>query len=80
MRKEAGTIGIVFGTLLANTLGEILAGAVISKFGASTFKFAVNPFSAYLFSPLMMMCSVLIATMIGTASAGQIKISENIKE
>ncbi len=73
-------VGIVFGTLLANTLGEILAGAVISKFGTSTFKFAVNPFSAYLFSPLMMMCSVLIATMIGTASAGQIKISENIKE
>ncbi|MGE7091854.1 ABC transporter permease [Lysinibacillus sp. NPDC048646] len=73
-------VGIIFGTVLANTLGEILAGAVISKFGASTFKFAVNPFSAYLYSPLLMICAVLIATMIGTASAGQIKISENIKE
>ncbi|TCS94145.1 ABC transporter permease [Hazenella coriacea] len=73
-------VGIVLGTLLANTLGEILASAVISSFGASSFKFVVNPLSAYLLCPLMMICSVLIATMIGTSSAGQIKISENMKE
>ena len=73
-------IGIVLGTLLANTLGEVLAGLVISSFGASSFQFMVNPLSAYLLSPLMMVCSVLIATMIGTLGAGQIKISENIKE
>ncbi|WP_214630331.1 ABC transporter permease [Paenibacillus agaridevorans] len=73
-------VGIVLGTLLANTLGEMLAGLIISSFGASRFNFAVNPLSAYLFSPLMMICAVLIATMIGTSGAGQIKISENIKE
>lgn len=73
-------VGIVLGTILANTLGEILAGAVISMFGASTFHFAVNPLTAYLICPLMMIGSVLIATMIGTSGAGQIKISENIKE
>ncbi|MEH7346230.1 ABC transporter permease [Bacillus sp. JJ1532] len=73
-------VGIVLGTLLANTVGEMLAGAVISSFGASTFNFAVNPLSAYLISPLMMICVVLIATVIGTTRAGQIKISENIKE
>jgi putative ABC transport system permease protein len=73
-------VGIVLGTLLANTLGEMLAGLVISSFGASSFNFAVTPLSAYLFSPLMMIGSVLIATMIGTSGAGQIKISDNIKE
>lgn len=72
--------GIVIGTFLANTLGEVLAGRVISSFGASSFNFAVNPLSAYLLSPLMMVCSVLIATILGTSGAGQIKISENIKE
>lgn len=72
-------VGIVLGTLLANPLGEMLAGAVISSFGASTFEFAVNPLWAYLLCPLMMVCSVLIATLIGTSGAGQIKISENIK-
>ncbi|MGB8451355.1 MAG: FtsX-like permease family protein [Anaerocolumna sp.] len=73
-------IGIVLGTLLANTLGEVLAGAVISSFGVSSFKFAVNPLSVYLLSPLIMLCSVLIATIIGTSDAGQISISENIRE
>jgi putative ABC transport system permease protein len=72
--------GIVLGTLLANTLGELLAGAVIASFGATSFKFAVNPLLAYVFCPLLMVSSVLIATLIGTLDAGQIKISENIKE
>ncbi|MEC0257228.1 ABC transporter permease [Paenibacillus lautus] len=73
-------VGIVLGTLLANTLGEMLAGAVISSFGASTFHFAVHPLSAYLYSPLMMIASVLIATIIAISGAGQIKISEYMKE
>ncbi|WP_232697507.1 ABC transporter permease [Brevibacillus daliensis] len=73
-------VGIVLGMLLANTLGGVLASAVISSFGASSFTFVVNPLSAYLLYPLMMICSVLIATIIGTSSAGQIKISENMKE
>ncbi|MFZ6028927.1 MAG: FtsX-like permease family protein [Chloroflexota bacterium] len=72
--------GILLGTLLAGTLGEALAGLVIASFGASSFKFAVNPLFAYLFSPLMMACVVLAATILGTLDAGQIKISENIKE
>ncbi|QJD83256.1 ABC transporter permease [Cohnella herbarum] len=73
-------VGIVLGTILANTLGEMLASLVISTFGASKFNFAVNPLSAYLLSPLMMIIAVLLATTIGTSRAGQIKISEHIKE
>jgi putative ABC transport system permease protein len=73
-------MGIVIGMILANTLGEALVGMVISSFGSSSFKFEGNPIFAYLLSPLMMTCSVLIATIIGTSRAGRIKISENIKE
>lgn len=73
-------VGILVGTLLANTLGEVLASRVISQIGASSVRFVVNPLSAYLLGPLMMACSVLLATMAGTLGAGQIKISENIKE
>lgn len=73
-------IGIVLGTVLANTLGEKLAGAVISSFGAASFKFAVNPLTAYLFSPLLMVCAVLLATIISTSGAGKIQISAHIKE
>jgi putative ABC transport system permease protein len=73
-------VGIILGTLLANTLGEVLAGVLISSFGASTFHFTVNPLMAYLLSPLLMIFTVLIATLIGTSGAGEIKISEHIKE
>ncbi|MFJ7667292.1 ABC transporter permease [Lysinibacillus sp. NPDC097195] len=73
-------ISIVMGTLLANTLGNLLAGAVISSFGASSFTFAVNPIAAYLLCPLLMACSVLLATILSTSGAGKIKISDNIKE
>lgn len=73
-------VGMVLGTLLANTVGELLAGAVISSFGASVFTFSINPLSAYLLIPLMMIGSVLIATIIGISSVGHIKISENMKE
>lgn len=72
--------GVVLGTLLANTLGQSLTGAVIATFGASSFKFTINPVFAYLLSPLMMACVVLFATTVGALGAGQIKITENIKE
>jgi putative ABC transport system permease protein len=74
------SIGVLLGTLLANTLGEALAGMVIASFGAASFKFSVNPVFAYLLSPLLMAGGVLAATILGTLDAGQIKISENIKE
>jgi putative ABC transport system permease protein len=74
------TVGILLGTLLANTLGEALASRVIASFGASSFEFVINPLAAYLLCPLMMVCAVLVATIFGTSDAGQIKIFENIKE
>ncbi|MBK8984735.1 MAG: ABC transporter permease [Chloroflexi bacterium] len=73
-------IGILLGAFLANTLGEALAGAVIAFFGASSFEFAVNPLTAYLIYPLLMLLATLVATIIGTLDAGRIKIAENIKE
>jgi len=73
-------VGILLGTLLANTLGEVLAGAVIASFGAASFAFEINPINAYLISPLLMVAFVLMATIFGTIDAGKIQISENIKE
>lgn len=72
-------IGIGLGTLLANTVGEVLTGAIISSFGADTFSFTVNPLMAYVLCPLLMIGAVLIGTIGGTSGAGQIKISQNIK-
>ncbi|RRR67490.1 MAG: FtsX-like permease family protein [Candidatus Viridilinea halotolerans] len=74
------SIGIVLGTLLANTLGEALAGAVIGSFGATSFAFVINPWLAYLLSPLLMGVATLGATIAGVWDAGQISIAEHIKE
>lgn len=65
-------IGILLGTLLANTLGETLAGMAIHAFGASSFEFTINPVSAYLLCPVMMAGTVLIGVILGTSHAGQV--------
>lgn len=72
-------VGMILGTLLANTLGESLAGVMISSFGASAFQFTAHPLSAYLLSPLLMIGMVLLATRIGISGAGRIHISESMK-
>lgn len=73
-------LGMVIGMILVNTVGESLAGIVISMLGASTFQFEIQWLTAYILNPLMMIGAVLIATWIGISGLRQIKISENIKE
>lgn len=73
-------IGVILGTLLSGTLGEVLAGTLMQSFGASSFRFEINLFSTYLFCPLMMIGLVLIATIAATSGTEQIKIAEHIKE
>ncbi len=74
------TVGMLLGMVLANTLGENLAAALIASFGAASFTFVVNPLESYLILPLLMVAAVLAATAFGTRDAGKISISENIKE
>jgi len=73
-------LGVLLGTLLANTLGESLAGAAIASFGGSSFAFVVDPLEAYLIAPSLMALSVLLATLFGTWDAGKIQVSESIRE
>jgi putative ABC transport system permease protein len=73
-------VAIVLGLILANTLGEVVAGAAISSFGASAFEFTVNPLAAYLVCPLAMLASVMLATVAGTRGSGHIQISQHMKE
>lgn len=73
-------VSIVLGLLLANTLGEMLAGAVISSFGVTSFHFVTDPLSSYIFVPLLMTGAVLLAAILGTTRAGQLQLSEHLKE
>lgn len=73
-------LGVLLGTVLANTLGEAMAGALIASFGASAFRFVIDPVSAYLIMPLLMGSTVLMATLLGTSGIRSIQISQHIKE
>ncbi|QTB24150.1 FtsX-like permease family protein [Lysinibacillus sphaericus] len=73
-------LAITVGTVLANTLGEFLTSTIIASFGAASFNFIINPLSAYVFCPLALLSVVLLATLIGTFKAGQLKIMDHIKE
>ncbi|WRS27191.1 ABC transporter permease [Oscillospiraceae bacterium MB08-C2-2] len=72
--------GVIIGTILSNTLGELVGMAIISSFGASSFHFVVNPLFAYLFSPLLIAVCVFIATLLGVSDIRSLKISDHIKE
>lgn len=74
------SIGIILGTVLAGTLGEKLAAAAISSFGAETFRFTVDPLSTYFLSPLILLLTALLAVVLGTSRAGDVKLFESIKE
>ena len=73
-------LGVLAGTLLANTLGEVVGVAIISSFGASSFNFVVNPYFAYLVSPLLIALCVYTATLLGTSDIRPLQISAHIKE
>ncbi len=73
-------LGVATGVILANTLGEAVGGLLISSLGATSFHFVVNPWFAYLFSPLLIAACVLCATLLGVLDIRRLKISNYIKE
>jgi putative ABC transport system permease protein len=73
-------LGVIIGVVLANTLGELVGAALISSLGATTFRFVVNPFYAYLFAPLLIAVCVWAATLLGIRDIRPLKISAHIKE
>ncbi|TCL56850.1 putative ABC transport system permease protein [Kineothrix alysoides] len=73
-------LGVIIGTIMANTLGEYVGVAIVSAFGATAFNFVVNPFFAYMVSPLLIATCVYIATLLGVSDIRPLKISEHIKE
>ena len=72
--------GIFLGTMLTGTVGEQLAGAAMASLGASAFQFQVNPLSAYLLSPAILLLTAVIAAIASTNNAGKVHISQSIKE
>lgn len=73
-------LGLVAGMLLAATLGEGLAGMLISFLGVTSFQMEPSSWATWLACPLVMAAVTLLAVMLASAQVGNIKISENIKD
>jgi putative ABC transport system permease protein len=73
-------LGVVVGVILADTVGELVGGALISSLGATTFRFVVDPLHAYVVAPLLVWACVYAATLLGTRDIRAVKISAHIKE
>lgn len=56
-----GVLGILLGTLLANTLGEALCGLALSSMGVASFDFVIQPLTAYILVPLTFILMTLLA-------------------
>jgi putative ABC transport system permease protein len=72
--------GIILGMIAANTLGEMLAGVIMSNMGASKIEFIINPFQAYLLCPLGFIVTVTVTTILGIRTMKEANIRETISE
>ncbi len=59
-------VAIIVGTILANTLGEVIFGLMLSSMGASKITMLVKPVTAYLICPAVQLLVVFITVIAGT--------------
>lgn len=69
-------IGIVIGTVISNTAGQMLVSVLLSFMGASHIDFVINPLQAYLLCPLILLLAVTITTFICMSSIKRYSIIE----
>lgn len=73
-------IGILLGNVLANTLGTQIASMVLSGIGIVNLKIFINPWLAFILCPIVLVISVILATIWAAKSAGEIHIINHITE
>ena len=73
-------VGILLGTLFANTLGQRLVSVIWSFLGASQIKFVINPVQAYLIFPLLLLACVSLTTLLSIRGIKESSIAQMIAE
>lgn len=68
-------IGTILGTIISNTIGQSLVSVLWSFMGASKIEFVINPVQAYVLSPLILLSSVTVTTLLSTSSMKRSNIS-----
>lgn len=73
-------VAIVVGTILANTLGEVVFGWMLSSMGASKITMLVEPLTSYLLCPAAQLIVVYITVILGTKVIRNYHIRDQIME
>lgn len=73
-------LAILTGTILANTLGEVIFSIMLSSFGVAKIKMQVEPIMAYLVYPVIQIFVVFITIIIGTKNIKNYHIRNQIME
>ncbi len=74
------TIGILLGTVFANTAGQGLVSTLWAFMGAAQISFVINPLQAYVLLPLLLMLTVSITTVISIVGIKDTSIIQMITE
>ncbi|WP_028562060.1 ABC transporter permease [Paenibacillus pinihumi] len=72
--------GLILGTLLSNTAGQLLIGGIMSFLGASNITFIIDPVQAYILSPVLLAVTVILTTLASIQSIKASSISKTIAE
>ncbi|MGL1890687.1 MAG: ABC transporter permease [Spirochaetaceae bacterium] len=68
--------GLIFGSILANTLGSSIMGGVLSGRGISEIRFIINPLLSYILYPTIFFISVFVTIFLSTLSIQDISITK----
>ena len=71
---------IFVGTILANVLGEIIFGLMLSSMGASKITMLVEPVASYILCPVAQLLVVFITVIAGTKVVTKYHIRDQIME
>lgn len=87
IRKQFGiriiviqTLAIITGTILANYLGEILFGMILSSVGVAKITMLIEPVVSYLLCPAVQISAVLLMVAAGTRIVRNYHIRDQIME
>jgi putative ABC transport system permease protein len=73
-------VAIIVGTFLANFLGEVIFGVMLSSMGVSKITMLVEPMKAYLLCPVVQILVVFITVIMGTKVVRNYHIRNQIME
>ena len=73
-------VAIIVGTFLANTLGEVIFGMMLSSMGASKIMMLIDPVKSYLLSPAAQLLVVFVTVIMGSKVVRSYHIRDQIIE